>query len=166
LQVACLVPAVLMGSVRAVGMTTWGVACAMDFSHADSVKRVESELANHPPGYRVVMSSAFLYDAAHHGELTFYHSDWMAVAHGDSRITDVQALTTLKPEKLILTQFDYYRRYQTVLERARSNPGLKDIQVINTARTRPPDSYKSLQQVVQHISWAPVIVNLSWRAGP
>jgi hypothetical protein len=163
LQVVCLVPAMLLGSVRAVGMTTWGVACAMDFSYADSVKRVEAELINHPPGYKVVMSSAFLYGVAHHDDLTFIHSDWMAPSHGDSRISDVRALTALKPEKIILTQFDYYRRYQTVLELAKTNSSLQDVQVINAAHTRAPDSYKSLQQVVQNISRAPVIVNLSWR---
>ncbi len=34
------------------------------------------------------------------------------------------------------------------------------------ARTRAPDSYEAIQKVVQHISWAPVIVNLTWQDSP
>jgi hypothetical protein len=63
---------------------------------------------------------------------------------------------------LILTQFDYYRRYQRTLDQLKSDPNLKDIQIVNTARIRPPDAFPSLQRVVQHVSWAPVIVNLFW----
>ena len=43
---------------------------------------------------------------------------------------------------MILTQYDYYRRFAPLLERVRTEPELKEIQVTNTARTRPPDSYQ------------------------
>ena len=164
-QVLCLLPAMLLGSVRAVGMTTWGLACAADVSYSSAVQKVEEQLTHHPAGYKVVMSSAFLYGAAKHDELTLIHSDWLTRANGDSRLSDSQALLTVKPEKMILTQYDYYRRFKGVLETVKGSPGLKDIQILDTARTPPPDSYKSLQQVVQHISWAPVIITLSWQDG-
>lgn len=165
-QIICLVPAMLLVSVRAVGMTTWGVACAADVGYAAAVQRVETELAGEPPGYKVVMSSAFLYGAAKHGKLTLIHSDWMTPANGDSRVSDTEALLHLEPQKMILTQYDYYRRFEAVLDRVKTDPSLAAIQVANTARTKPPDAIQSLRQVVQHVSWAPVIVNLSWRGQP
>ncbi|HZV35621.1 MAG TPA: hypothetical protein VFB72_13690, partial [Verrucomicrobiae bacterium] len=59
LQVICLVPAILLGSVRAVGMSTWGLACAKDVSYSAAVQRVHEELAHVPPKTKIVMSSAF-----------------------------------------------------------------------------------------------------------
>ena len=53
--------------------------------------------------------------------------------------------------------------YERVLAEAQKNPDLKNVQVTNTAKTRAPDSYPSLQKILQHISWAPVIVDLTWR---
>jgi hypothetical protein len=162
LQVMCLVPAILLGSVRAVGMSTWGLACAADVNYSTAVKRVSQELDAVPAKSNVVISSAFLYGASGRSELNLIHSDWMARPGGDSRLTDVQGLLALKPVKLILTQYDYHRRFKAVLEQFKANPSLKEIQVIDVAKKRPPDSIKSLQQVVQHVSWAPVIVNLTW----
>lgn len=162
-QIICLIPAILLSSIRAIGMTTWGVACYADVSYSAANERVREEVANHPSGYKIVISSALAYGVANHDEIVFIHSDWLTRAHGDSRITDTQGLLTLKPEKIILTQFDYYRRFQAVLEGLKGNPKLEKIQVINTANTRPPDSIQSMKQVIQHVSWAPVIVNLTWR---
>lgn len=163
LQLLCFSLAVLLGAVRFIGMSTWGLACAADVSYAKSVQIIDRELDSHADGYKVVMSSAFLYDAAKHKGVDFTHSDWLEKAGGDSQVSDMKGLLRLKPQKLILTQFDYYRRYEPLLAAARNNPALQDIQVTNTAKTRAPDSYKSLQKIVQHVSWAPVIVNLTWR---
>jgi hypothetical protein len=162
-QVAFLVPAIVLGSVRAVGMTTWGLACAADVNYPAAMQRLEQELANHPAQSKIVMSSALLYGASTHKELHLIHSDWMTRAGGDSLVSDSQALLALKPEKLVLTQYDYYRRFEAVLERVKDDPSLKDMQVTNLAHTPTPDSIPALQKVVQHISWAPVIVNLYWR---
>jgi hypothetical protein len=41
-------------------------------------------------------------------------------------------------------------------------PELAAIRVTDTARVPVPDGSPALQKVVQHISWAPVIVELSW----
>ena len=41
-----------------------------------------------------------------------------------------------------------------------------EINITNHAAVRTPDSFPSLQKVLQHISWAPVVVNLKWEAGP
>ncbi|HZV33642.1 MAG TPA: hypothetical protein VFB72_03630, partial [Verrucomicrobiae bacterium] len=87
----------------------------------------------------------------------------MTRAGGDSRVSDSRALLELKPQKIILTQFDYHRRFKEVLRRVSSDPSLARIEVTDLANTPSPDSIKPLQQVVQHISWAPVIVNLTWR---
>ncbi|MDB6065756.1 MAG: hypothetical protein JWR26_1964 [Pedosphaera sp.] len=163
LQAAAFALAALLGSIRAIGMTTWGLACAADVGYPSANRRIESELANRGTNFKVVMSGAYLYGASTHRDITLIHSDWMEPAKSDPPISDLQALVALRPQKLILTQFDYYRRYQAVLEKAKAEPSLKNIQVVNTATTRAPDSYHSLQKVVQHISWAPVIVDLTWQ---
>jgi hypothetical protein len=144
-------------------MTTWGLACATDVGYSKANQRVNSELANPTPGYTVIMSSAFLYEAVKHKDINLIHCDWMEKAGGDSLVSDVKGLFKLKPQKMILTQYDYYRRFEAVLAKAKDNPALRDIQITNTAKIRAPDSFKSLQRVVQHVSWAPVIVELSWR---
>jgi hypothetical protein len=163
IQVVGLALAVLLGSIRAVGMSSWGLACAMDVGYPTANRRIEAELAHHGPGFKVVMSAAYLYGASSHRDITLIHSDWMEPAKSDPPISDLQALVALKPQKLILTQFDYYRRYAAVLEKAKAEPSLKQIQIVNTATTRAPDSYHSLQRVLQHISWAPVIIDFTWQ---
>ncbi len=165
-QVICLCFAALLGSVRAIGMSTWGLVCAADMGYSSATHRVEDELAKLPPGSKVVVSSAFLYDAAKHGDLALIHSDWMAAAWAAAPVSDLQALEALKPEQMILTQFDYYRRFQPVLEQLATEPGLCDVQIADTARIRPPDAYPPLRRVVQHVSWAPIIVDLRWHDRP
>ena len=166
LQITGLWLALLLGSIRAIGMSTWGLACAADVGYPTAIHRVEQELSTVTPGAGVVLSSAFLYEAAKHNDLTLVHSDWMQKAKSNPPISDLQALLVLKPGKLILTQFDYYRRYQRTLDQLKSDPSLKQIQIVNTARVRPPDAFPPLQRVVQHVSWAPVVVNLFWAETP
>jgi hypothetical protein len=152
-----------IGSIRAIGMSTWGLACAADVSYPAAIERVRNELKDSPRNSIVVLSSAYLYEAARHEDIRWIHSDWMAPARRGGRNTDLEALLSLKPAKLILTQFDFYRRYRPIISELKSGPGLLEVKLIDTAGTRPPDSFNSLQKIVQHISWAPVIVKLSWR---
>ncbi len=162
--VICFVAGFLINSTRAIGMSTWGLACARDVSCGTAIHCVSDELNRQPQGSLVVLSSAYLYEAARHRNVRWIHSDWLMPA---SRIPadelDMQGLTVRRPNELILTQFDYYRRFQLVLERLKSDPRLVDMHIENTAHVRAPDSYKSLQRVVQHISWPPVIVTLNWK---
>jgi hypothetical protein len=162
-QVVCLCLAAALGSIRAVGMSTWGIACARDVSYQAAIQRVDRNLAGLPAGTKVVVSSAFLYQAATHRDLTLIHSDWLHPTRTVPRVTDLQGLLALKPAKIILTQFDYYRRYQAVLEELQTNPALLRMTRTNTAKILPPDANPRLQRVLQHISWAPVLVDLSWR---
>ena len=75
-------------------------------------------------------------------------------------------LIRLKPVKLVLTQFDYYRSFLPVLEQLRGKSDLVKITVRDQAAVRTPDSIPSFQRVVQHISWAPVVVDLDWQNPP
>jgi hypothetical protein len=163
IQVVGFVLLMMVGSIRAIGMTTWGLACAMDVGYPTAIHRTRQELDQQPPGSTVVLSSAYLYEAARHKKINWIHSDWMVRASHNGSTSDLQGLVALKPGELILTQFDYFRRYQSVLAQLKSDPHIKEIRVVNTARTPAPDSFKRLQKVVQHISWAPVVVNLSWK---
>jgi hypothetical protein len=155
-----------LGSVRAVGMTAWGAACAADGGYRAAMERVRTELNGCPAGTAVVLSSAYLYEAARHNDLRWIHSDWMEPARRDQPDGDWTGLTALKPARVILTQFDYYRRYEPMLARLKTRPDLADIRIINTAEVPAPDSIPSLRKVLQHISWAPVVVSLSWKEAP
>jgi hypothetical protein len=166
LQVACLSLAVLIGSARAIGMSTWGLACATDVSYSSATRLVETELDALPPGTEVVISSPYLYAAAKHNELSLIHSDWMGKAWAVPPLTDLTALKALRPRKMILSQFDYYRRHEPVLEELEKEPGLCEVSITNTARIPAPDSYPPLRRVIQHISWAPIIVDLNWHNPP
>jgi hypothetical protein len=160
LIICCL----MLVSVRLVGISTWGVACASDVSYgrADEIVRAELQpFAN--SSARVVLSSAFLYRAAQMDVRAAVHSDWLRDKRIDDPDGDFKALVRLRPPKLILTQFDYYRGYENVVEKLRQHPELVSVTVNNTAKIRPPDAIPVLSRVVQHISWAPVVVELSWK---
>ncbi|MBI3849013.1 MAG: hypothetical protein HY298_01800 [Verrucomicrobia bacterium] len=167
-QAVFFVLLMLLGSIRAVGMTTWGLICAADVSYASAIQRVQEEMGNLSQEGKpaVVLSAAYLYEAARHDDVNWIHSDWLAKIQPSKTGSDVEGLISLRPSKVILTQFDYYRRYEPVIAQLKSRPELVEIQLVNTARVAPPDSIKSLQKVVQHISWAPVIVTFAWRDKP
>ncbi|MGA2864443.1 MAG: hypothetical protein ABSF95_08135 [Verrucomicrobiota bacterium] len=152
-----------LASIRAVGMTTWGAACAADVGCPSALRRVETELNGCAPGNTVVLSSAYLYAAARHQELRWIHSDWMEPAQRHRPSADWQGLLALRPARIILTQFDYYRRYQPLLAQLQARPDLAQLQILNTAKVPAPDSIRPLQRVLQHIAWAPVVVTLSWK---
>jgi len=161
-QTAAFIGLAALGAIRAIGMTTWGLACAHDFGYSAAIQEVSTELENvgEEP---VVLSSAYLYEAARHPNVRAIHSDWLAPASRDEPNHDLAGLIKLKPAKLILTQFDYYRRYRNVCAALQARPELVSLQVADAAHLRTPDSFKSIQQVIQHISWAPVVVTMSWK---
>ena len=152
----------LLASIRAIGMTTWGLACARDVGCTEALRRVDSELDATHAGQTVVLSSAYLYEAARRSDIRWIHSDWLAPARQANANADRDALLALKPARLILTQFDYYRRYEAVLASLNSQSPPAKFEVSNLARVPAPDSIPSFRRVVQHISWAPVIVRFDW----
>jgi len=151
-------------SIRAVGMTTWGAACAWKNSYGRTQAMLRAELAPFTQtNLPVLLSSPYLYSAAELGVRRPVYSDWYFNHAAWTSDAEINALARLKPAKLVLTQFDYYRSFGLVLERLRQHPELAEFTVRNQAAVRTPDSIPSLQRVVQHISWAPVIVDLAWK---
>ena len=151
----------LVTGVRAIGMTTWGVVCAQDVSHAQAMTRVNAELDALPPSSTVLVSSAYLYEAARRTNVTWLHSDWLAVwSPGPYKLN---AWLKLRPAKMIVTQFDLYRREQATLNELQTRPEVAEVRVTNTARVPVPDASPATQRVVQHVSWAPVVVDFIWR---
>jgi hypothetical protein len=151
-------------SIRAIGLTTWGAACAWENSYAQTQTTLRVELApfatNNTP---VFISSAFCYDAeklrVRHPVLCdwyFNHATWTNNAQ-------LNGLVRSRPAKLVLTQFDYYRSFERVLAQLRQHPELAAIRVRDLAEIKPPDAIPALSRVVQNISWAPVIVDLDWK---
>jgi hypothetical protein len=151
----------LVTGIRAVGMTTWGVACARDVSQREALHRVRAEVDALPPGSTVIASSAYLYDLAGRTNLHLIHNDWPAAPGGLD--WESQAYALQRPAKIILTQFDFHRRFGVTVERLKAHPELRSLQLTNLAGVPPPDAFPKLQRVVQHVSWAPVIVDLTWR---
>lgn len=161
--------AVLLGcglliSVRAIGMSTWGLACAWKNSYQSTQAVLRTELepfvkTNTP----VMLSSAFLYRATAMGVTTPIYCDWYFDHAHWTNHAQVSALIRYQPAKLVLTQFDFHRAFVPVIAELRQQPGLVEIQVRDFAAVRTPDSIPSLQRVVQNISWAPVIVDLAWK---
>jgi hypothetical protein len=165
LRLACMAFLALgaIGSIRAIGMSTWGVTCATDSGYGSAVRLVGSELDSCARQSAAVLSSAYLYEAVRHNNIRAFHSDWLAPARRGEPNNDLQSLIALKPCKVILTQFDYYRRFETVFSELKTRPEINRFEILNTAKVPAPDSFPSLQKIVQHICWAPVIVSLSWK---
>lgn len=151
----------LVTGLRAIGMTTWGVCCARDVSYAKAVERIRAEVDPLPAGSVVVASSAYLYDLARRTNITWIHNDWPAAPGG--HLWENQAYAKLRPVRIIITQFDFYRRFRGIFERLEAHPDLVSLHVTNTASVRSPDSFPKMQRLVQHVAWAPVIVELTWR---
>jgi hypothetical protein len=163
-QRLALLTGVLLVSIRAAGMTTWGVACAWNNSYQNTQAVLRTELGPFTKSDRpVLVSSAFLYGAAELGVKNPIHSDWYFDHASWTENAETDGLARLRPARLVLTQFDYYRSFVLPLEKLRQHPELVKIRVRNLAVVRPPDAIPALQRVVQHISWAPVIVDLDWK---
>jgi hypothetical protein len=161
-QVVLLVGAMLVNSTRIIGMSTWGLVCAADINCAEANEMVRQELSVMDDGRAAVVSSAYLYEAVIQTNLTVIHSDWPGVPVEGRLPSDHEALLRLKPQKLILTQFDYWRRYQPTVERLVGSRAIESLWVDDTAGVPVPDAMPT-QKLVQHISWAPVIVTIEWK---
>ena len=164
---ATILACVLLVSVRAIGMSTWGAVCAWNNSYQNTQAVLREELAPFVTKDRpVLLSSPYLYCAAGLGVKNPIHSDWFFDHANWTNNLPLEALTRLQPTRLVLTQFDFYRDFGGIMDQLRQHPELVDVQVRNLARVRAPDSIPSLRRVVQHISWAPVIVDLTWKKPP
>ena len=145
-------------------MTTWGVACAWKNSYWHTQEELRTELAPFEKSDApVVVSSAFLYSASELCVRHPIHADWFYDRVLTAPDADFQGMIALRPTKLVLVQFDYYRGFIGLLNELRQHPELVSVQVRNLSELRVPDSIPSLQRVIQHISWAPVIVDLAWK---
>src|SRR5262249_21720483 len=130
----------LIGAIRAFGMSTWGLACARDFGYSATEQRVRQEAATTPPCQSAAFSSASLYEAARYDQIRWIHSDWLAKAQRDEPEPE-RAFLELKPAKLVLTQFDYYRRYERLLTSLHArNPALA-FRIVNCGHIPSPDSF-------------------------
>jgi hypothetical protein len=150
----------LLSSVRAVGLSTWGVACALDTGYTRALEHVRRALAETPPGETVAVSAAYLYEAVRHPHVRVVHSDWLAApSRGLSR---ADAVVAARPARMILTAFDRYRFYGEALPELQTRTNVVEVRIESTGRVPVPDASPRLQRVLQHIAWAPVLVELKW----
>jgi hypothetical protein len=157
---ALFLAAALLVSIRAIGMTTWGVLCHRDVNRNQAFALVNQSLDSAPSNSTVFVSAAYLYNTAQRTNITWLHSDWATRAIESD--WELRAIKERRPSRLLLTQFDYYRRYERIVSQFRRERGDVDVQITNTARVQPSDALPSMRKVVQHISWAPVIVEFTW----
>jgi hypothetical protein len=158
-QSMCL-GAVLLVSIRAIGMTTWGILCARDVSHAQAMRRVEQEVNALTPGSTIFASGIYLNRIASRTNITWIHVDWPALAQGDN--WELRSIENLQPTKLLLTQFDYFRRFETIVAQFRRLHGEVEVTITHLTQVQSPDAIPATRKIVQHISWVPVIVEFSW----
>lgn len=152
--------ALLLVSVRAVGMSTWGILCARDVSRTEALREVNRALDLVSPGDTVFVSAAYLYESARRTNVNSIHSDWPAQPDGVD--PEKTAIERLRPAALLLTQFDYYRRYEAVVAQFRRERGDVEVEIDNQARVQSPDAIPATRRIVQHIAWAPVIIEFKW----
>lgn len=157
--------AILAGfaAIRALGLSTWGLACAVDCSRGQALVLVRDAAADMPDEGTIVLSSAYLYEASRWPGKAV-HCDWLQRPGPDQLASDLEGLMSVKPRQLLLTQFDYYRRYEPLLAALRKNGAPVTCTVTNCAKLPAPDSIPPLRRVLQHISWAPVKITLEWHA--
>lgn len=157
-----LLLALIVGS-RGLGMSTWGVANARDVSYATARQQVHDALSSCATNSTAVVSAAFLYEANTVSHVQAIHADWLSSHHQPAN--PVLTLLKLRPQKLVLTQFDWHRNYEATVTRLAQERAWIDVQVTNVVRLPVPDSSRVLQKVLQHTSWAPVIIELQWKPG-
>jgi hypothetical protein len=158
------IAAVLLVGIRAIGMSAWGALLSTELNYREALKATRGPLQQVAPNQTAVVSAAYLYDATAHSNARLIHSDWLGPARPRDEVFSAdEDLIMLRPSMLILTQFDYYRRYEHIIRSVKTRPELVSVRVRNRAILPAPDSSPLLQRVVQHISWAPVIVELSWK---
>jgi hypothetical protein len=155
--------AVLIIAVRGFGMTIWGLLCSYDMDQKTAIKIVRSQTQSLPPKSIVVASSAYLYEVAQRADTRFIHADWVGLPDKRTPGFGSKALVALRPQRLILTQFDFYRRYDQVLTELKTEQTLSSMTIHNDSITPPPDSILGLRRLVQHVSWNPVIIDFAWR---
>jgi hypothetical protein len=165
---AALLGCVLLVSVRAIGMTTWGAACAWKNSYRNTQAVLRAELAPYAASNQpVLVSSAYLYAAAGMRVRNAIDCEWYFDHAAWTNHAQLNGMIRLQPAKIVLTQFDYYRAYLApgapILTELRQHPELVEIKVRDLAALPVPDASPGFQRILQNISWAPVIVDLTWK---
>lgn len=153
--------ALLLASVRGIGMTTWGILCARDVSYAQAIQRVQEEMNALPKPALVLAATPYLYGVATQKDVRALHSDWLR--QRDDPRSLAETIAALRPARMIISQFDYYRYYSDSIETLKTNASIRTLQIDNTAKVLSPDASPRWNRVVQHISWAPVIVSFEWK---
>lgn len=151
----------LIVGTRAIGLSTWGVANARDVSYGTAISRVHAALETCPAHSTIVASAAFLYEANSFRNLRALHVDWLSSFRQPR--DPYGTLVRIRPQKLVLTQFDWYRNLEPVVASLKQQSNLVELTIVNMAQIRPPDAYPQFQRILQHVSWAPVIVEFEWK---
>lgn len=141
-------------AIRAVGLSTWGVAAALDVSRGEAEAIVRTTVQDLPDGSEALVSSAFLYAAADQARIRCRHSDWVGILGDRQR--------GFRPAALIVTRFEYHRRFEAELAALTATGRLRVAETTMVGTVTPPDASPRWQRIAQHVSWAPVIVRLEW----
>lgn len=146
--------ALMVGGLRALGLTTWGVAGAQDVSQAEAAARVRAAVHAMPADSAVMISSCFLYAVADERERALYHADW---TRGIDARPDGRSLNLL-----IYSSLDYHRRFDAELQELVA-AGRVQVMKFDARRTLPiPEDFPPIRRFFSHLSWTPVIIWVEW----
>src|SRR5260370_33735190 len=99
-----------VAAIRAVGMSTWGLACARDVGYEKAMERVRAELRAVPAGANVILSSPYLYEADRHTNGVWIHPDYPMP---QSEVENFPAaLRKLRTIKRIISQYKFCRLHE------------------------------------------------------
>jgi hypothetical protein len=154
LSFAVLAVAIAIFSIRAVALTTWGVISSIDFGKSSASREIRRVLDGLPDGAEIIVSSPYLYDLAGQQRLKTFHADWIGPYGEPGRVN---------PAVMVLTPYDYFRRFESELKEKDRRHHIARWEVLTMQRVPVPDQFPAYQRLVQHISWAPVIVQVEWR---
>jgi hypothetical protein len=155
--------AALIVSTRAIGITLWGLVCITDVNHTAAIQIIQREIKSAAPTSVIVVSSAFFYEAARRNDLQLIHADWLGLVNGQAANPSAEKLAALRPDKLLLVQFERYRRYEAALRDLKSHPDLQELSISYGNDIPVPDAYPVVRRLFQNVSWSPVIVHLKWK---
>jgi hypothetical protein len=156
--------ALLQVSIRAIGISTWGVWCARDVSYTQATTRINQELDTLSAGEIIFASGAHLYGIANRTNITWLHANWPLPTNlANWQIT---ALEHHHPAKLILTPIDYYMTYEPALRQMQQTRSDVQIRIITLTKIPPPEATPLTGKLLQYLSWAPIIVDISWPERP
>ncbi len=166
---AILVVFCLPGWFRLAGMATWGVAAERDYGMEKSESEVMRLLREEPASHPIVISGTYGYASIRAPHPLVCSSDWIEKRptpwhQTHEALNRIEPLQIMRPALLILSPFDYHRRYRGMIDELERTGVKAERGQLGTVT--PPDALGWSRKLLPSLTWAPVVVRLSWPETP